>query len=94
MNVADDEARRHLAATRSRWTETEGWSTPPEDVTPLAPAPREAPLPRGLKALMLVLALFWVGVVAFVLEPRLGPILALVLVLGGLVAVTYARGRR
>ena len=33
--------RENMGASRSRWTEAEGWTTPPEDTTPMSPRPRK-----------------------------------------------------
>jgi hypothetical protein len=65
----DAESRRYMGASRSRWTEQDGWTTPPEDLTPLSPAPRSSGdwrMPVVVAVLVLVLA--WLAVVAWELR--------------------------
>lgn len=58
------DARRHLGATRSRWTEAEGWTTPPEDLAPLAPRNAD---PSGafivILGLLALAAIAWLALV-------------------------------
>ena len=59
------EARRHMGASRSRWTQAEGWTTPPEDRTPWSPAPRRRRTDLRLPVVILVVlvTLAWALVV-------------------------------